>query len=279
MDNFDLRKYVANKTLTTTPKRRVPVQEAKKKKLSYMEDLAEIDKQSAITAMEAKINKLAEMIETKTQRISLVSEDENLSELIDKKRVKEMQREIKEIERAKLKLEKLFEKMNGGAKKEIVDEEKEDDVDEALGTINDPDTPTSHGNVAEEGGYGGLGSEYDTGYDNEKGEVIDDEDLDERYNSKYEEDEMYENLKPHTLREYRKKRFLKEDLLGQIKQIKDYNKTEDTLNYKDYFITKDIIDGKDMYSVFPKEGDGDSSDIPDFESSNPEAIKKFLQDK
>jgi len=249
MDNFDLRKYVANKTLTTTPKRRVPVQEAKKKKLSYMEDLAEIDKQSAITAMEAKINKLAEMIETKTQRISLVSEDENLSELIDKKRVKEMEREIKEIEKAKLKLEKLFEKMNGGAKKEIVDEDGDIDVDEALGTVNDPDTPTSHGNVAE------------------------DED------SMYEEDDVYENLKTHPLREHRKKRFLKEDLLGQIKQIKDYNKTEDTLNYKDYFITKDIIDGKDMYSVFPKEGDGDSSDIPDFESSNPEAIKKFLQDK
>ena len=152
MDNFDLRKYVANRTLTTTPKKRVPVQEAKKKKLSYMEDLAEIDKQSAITAMEAKINKLAEMIETKNTRLSMVSEDENLSELIDKKRVKEMQREIKEIERAKLKLEKLFEKMNGGAKKEVVGEEKEDDVDEALGTINDPDTPTAHGNVAEEDG-------------------------------------------------------------------------------------------------------------------------------
>ena len=187
MDNFDLRKYVANKTLTTTPKRRVTIREAKKKKLSYMDDLAEIDKQSAITAMEAKINKLAEMIETKTQRISLVSEDENLSELIDKKRVKEMEREIKEIEKAKLKLEKLFEKMNGGAKKEIVDEDEvgddayadirkddpmykgnqEDDVDEALGTVNDPDTPTSHGNVAE------------------------DED------SMYEEDDVYENLKPH----------------------------------------------------------------------------------
>ena len=127
MDNFDLRKYVANKTLTTTPKRRVPVQEAKKKKLSYMEDLAEIDKQSAITAMEAKINKLAEMVEAKTQRLSMVHEDENLSELIDKKRVKMMEREIKEIERAKLKLEKLYEKMNGGAKKEVVGEEKEED--------------------------------------------------------------------------------------------------------------------------------------------------------
>ena len=170
MDNFDLRKYVANKTLTTTPKRRVPVQEAKKKKLSYMEDLAEIDKQSAITAMEAKINKLAEMIETKTQRISLVSEDENLSELIDKKRVKEMQREIKEIERAKLKLEKLFEKMNGGAKKEVVGEDENMDVDEALGTINDPDTPTAHGNVAEAG--------YDSNYEEDDNDPVN-EDFDD----------------------------------------------------------------------------------------------------
>ena len=201
MDNFDLRKYVANRTLTTTPKKRVPVQEAKKKKLSYMEDLAEIDKQSAITAMEAKINKLAEMIETKTQRISLVSEDENLSELIDKKRVKEMQREIKEIERAKLKLEKLFEKMNGGAKKEVVGEEKEDDVDEALGTINDPDTPTAHGNVAEEDGDKAKYLKISKEPEEEKVELDnplrDDEDLAERYNSTYEEDEMYENLKPH----------------------------------------------------------------------------------
>ena len=201
MDNFDLRKYVANRTLTTTPKKRVPVQEAKKKKLSYMEDLAEIDKQSAITAMEAKINKLAEMIETKTQRLSLVSEDENLSELIDKKRVKEMQREIKEIERAKLKLEKLFEKMNGGAKKEVVGEEKEDDVDEALGTINDPDTPTAHGNVAEEDGDKAKYLKISKEPEEEKVELDnplrDDEDLAERYNSTYEEDEMYENLKPH----------------------------------------------------------------------------------
>ena len=34
--------------------------EGKKKKMSYMAELAEIDKQSAIVAMEAKINKLAE---------------------------------------------------------------------------------------------------------------------------------------------------------------------------------------------------------------------------
>ena len=102
--------------------------EGKKKKASYMAELAEIDKQSAIVAMEAKINKLAEMVETKNARLSMVSEDENLSELIDKKQVKMMEREIKEIERAKLKLEKLYEKMSGGKKKEVVDEEMDDKI-------------------------------------------------------------------------------------------------------------------------------------------------------
>ena len=108
--------------------------EGKKKASAYMAELAEIDKQSAIVAMEAKIDKLAEMVEAKTQRLSMVSEDENLSELIDKKRVKMMEREIKEIERAKMKLEKLYEKMSGSKKKEVVDEEEK--VDE----MQDPNT-------------------------------------------------------------------------------------------------------------------------------------------
>ena len=100
--------------------------EGKKKKMSYMAELAEIDKQSAIVAMEAKIDKLAEMIEAKTTRLNMVSEDENLSELIDKKRVKDMQREIKILEKEKSKMEKMYEKM-GAKKKEMVDEEKKDD--------------------------------------------------------------------------------------------------------------------------------------------------------
>ena len=98
--------------------------EGKKKKMPYMAELAEIDKQSAITAMEAKIDKLAEMIEAKTTRLNMVSEDENLSELIDKKRVKEMQKEIKILEKEKSKMEKMYEKM-GAKKKEIVDEVEE----------------------------------------------------------------------------------------------------------------------------------------------------------
>ena len=74
--------------------------EGKKKKASaYMAELAEIDKQSAIVAMEAKINHLQEMADKKKQRLEMVSEDENLSELIDSKKKKSMEREIKEIEK------------------------------------------------------------------------------------------------------------------------------------------------------------------------------------
>ena len=102
--------------------------EGKKKSSSYMAELAEIDKQSSIVAMEAKINKLAEMVKTKNARLSMVSEDENLSELISKQAVKEMQRSIKEIEKAKMKLEKLYEKMTGNKKKEVVDGEMDDKI-------------------------------------------------------------------------------------------------------------------------------------------------------
>ena len=121
--------------------------EGKKKKMSYMAELAEIDKQSAIVAMEAKINKLAEKIEAKNTRLSMVSEDENLSELIDKKRVKDMQKEIKILEKEKSKMEKMYEKM-GAKKKEMVDEEEK--VDEGHMGMYDEDDDVKEEVVAEE---------------------------------------------------------------------------------------------------------------------------------
>jgi len=104
--------------------------EGKKKAPSYMAELSEIDKQSAIVAMEAKINHLQEMADKKKERLNMVSEDENLSELIDKKESKMMEREIKEIEKAKLKLEKLYEKACGSKPKEMVDEDARTDAEE-----------------------------------------------------------------------------------------------------------------------------------------------------
>ena len=109
--------------------RREIIREAKG--TSYEAKLAEIEKQGHITTLEAKIDAVAEMIEAKNNRLSLVNEDENLSELIDKKKIKEMQKEIKLLEKTKLKLEKLYEKKSGGMKKDVVvDEDARTDVEE-----------------------------------------------------------------------------------------------------------------------------------------------------
>ena len=96
--------------------------EGKKIKSSYMAELAEIDAQSAIVAMEAKIGKLEEMAKAKEARLEMVNEDENLSELISKSAVKEMQKEIKEIRKMQEKLKKVYEKKNGKKTPEMVDE-------------------------------------------------------------------------------------------------------------------------------------------------------------
>jgi hypothetical protein len=101
-----------------------PKKAKKVKKESLDNDLAEIDKQAGIVALEAKLDKLEEVIEAKMQRINMVSEDENLSELVDSKKMKAMQKEVKVLEKRKAKMEKMYEKMCGKKyqKDEIVDE-------------------------------------------------------------------------------------------------------------------------------------------------------------
>ena len=81
---------------------------AKKKKLkkeTLDSKLAEIDKASSVVALEAKIAHVDEIIEKKNTRLSMVTEDENLSELVDKTKIKAMQHEVKDLERRKMKME------------------------------------------------------------------------------------------------------------------------------------------------------------------------------
>ena len=85
----------------------------KMKKETMDSKLSEIEKAGKITTLEAQIEAISEMIESKNQRISMVTEDENLSELIDKKKMKEMQREVKLLEKKKAGMIKMYEKMCG----------------------------------------------------------------------------------------------------------------------------------------------------------------------
>ena len=102
-----------------------PKPEKKKvKKESLDADLAEIDNQARVVAMEAKLDKVSEMISTKMERLKMIGEDANLAELVDKGKMKEMQKEIKILEKVEAKMMKEYEKMTGGKSytKEIVDE-------------------------------------------------------------------------------------------------------------------------------------------------------------
>jgi hypothetical protein len=108
----------------------------KAKKETIDTKLSEIEKAGKITTLEAQIDALSEVIDSKNQRISMVSEDENLSGLVDKKKMKEMQKEIKLLEKRKMKMENLYEKMCGKSytKSKVIDE---DSVNE-IGMFNDP---------------------------------------------------------------------------------------------------------------------------------------------
>ena len=104
-----------------------PVAKKKVKKETLDSKLAEIDKQSQIVALEAKIAHIDEIVEKKNARLSMVTEDENLSELADKTKIKAMQREVKDLEKRKMKMERIYEKMCGKSykKQEVVDEDLE----------------------------------------------------------------------------------------------------------------------------------------------------------
>jgi hypothetical protein len=96
----------------------------KPKKETIDTKLAEIGKEAEKVKMEAQLDYLHDHIQEKADRISSIQEDENLSELIDKTKMKQMQREIKDLERKKTQMERIYEKSCGSkyTKKGMVDE-------------------------------------------------------------------------------------------------------------------------------------------------------------
>jgi hypothetical protein len=115
----------------------------KAKKESIETKLAEIGKAGEITKMEAQLEYLNTYINEKIDRLSSINEDENLKELVDKKKMKDMQKEIKLLEKRKGKMEKMYEKMAGKKyqQTEVVDEAEEIDEMDAV-SWNEKNNPT-----------------------------------------------------------------------------------------------------------------------------------------
>ena len=98
----------------------------KPKKESIDTQLAEIGKEAEAVKLEAQLNFLHDHIAEKQARMDSINEDENLSELMDKNKLKEMNRAIKELNKKAARMEKIYEKSCGKSyvrQEEIVDEE------------------------------------------------------------------------------------------------------------------------------------------------------------
>lgn len=106
-----------------TGKRPENLQEGKKPSMD--DHLNKIQKAGEMVTMEAKINAIGEAIQKRQERIDMIGENEDLADLVNPAKMKELQKEISLLEKQKQKLEKLYEKFTGKKKQEVVDEIEE----------------------------------------------------------------------------------------------------------------------------------------------------------
>jgi hypothetical protein len=121
MDLFEREYYMPE-----IKEKKKPMAEKKKVKKSAIADrVKEIEAESMFNAMEGKIQAMAEEIEMRENKLSMIDENEDLQEFINPVRIKEMQKEIDELKKTKLKMENEYEKKSKGRKPkevEVIDE-------------------------------------------------------------------------------------------------------------------------------------------------------------
>jgi hypothetical protein len=95
-------------------------------------ELAAINKEAEYEVLEVKLQKITNAIEERQSRLSKLDEDEAMSDLMDKKKLKELGKDIKTLEKAKAKLEKIVSKFKGkkAESKEVIDEVEDEPSEE-----------------------------------------------------------------------------------------------------------------------------------------------------
>jgi hypothetical protein len=88
---------------------------------SVEKDLAAINKESEHEVLQSKLDKIDVLIDKRKSQLGKLDEDEDMKALTDKKKVKELQKDIKKLEQAKAKVEKIIGKTKS-KKKEVIDE-------------------------------------------------------------------------------------------------------------------------------------------------------------
>jgi hypothetical protein len=123
LNNATLNKNGSLVIKVSNPKYNKPIESLKE---SVEKELAAINKEAEHEIIASKLEKVQALIDKKQTQISRLDEDEDLKDLTDAKKVKEISKDIKSLEKAKVKLEKMMHK--GKAKsprKEVIDETDE----------------------------------------------------------------------------------------------------------------------------------------------------------
>jgi len=103
-------------------------------KESVEKDLADINKEAEHEVLQAKLDKIDALIDHRRSKLSKLDEDEDMKALTDKKKVKELEKDIKKLEVARKKVEKMMSKFKGkkAASKEVIDEMEDEPSTEYL---------------------------------------------------------------------------------------------------------------------------------------------------
>ena len=96
---------------------------------SVEKDLADINKEAEHEVLQTKLDKIDALIDHRRSKLGKLDEDEDMKALTDKKKVKELEKDIKKLEVARKKVEKMMSKFKG-KKKEVIDEDES--IDENL---------------------------------------------------------------------------------------------------------------------------------------------------
>ena len=99
---------------------------------SVEKDLMDINKEAEHEVLQTKLDKIDALIDLRRSKLGKLDEDEDMKALTDKKKVKELEKDIKKLEVARNKVEKMMSKFKGKKKedKEVIDEDEP--IDENL---------------------------------------------------------------------------------------------------------------------------------------------------
>jgi hypothetical protein len=106
-------------------------------KESVEKELAAINKEAEHEIIASKLEKVQTLIDKKQAQISRLDEDEDLKDLTDAKKVKEISKDIKSLEKAKAKLEKMMHKGKAKSPRKEVIDETDEIIDEAASDPED----------------------------------------------------------------------------------------------------------------------------------------------